>query len=57
MKTATKIYATIAAVLGLVGPQLTPVISNWVSAHPIIALAVSAVSLILGLVHNPSASA
>lgn len=55
MKTATKIYLAIAGVIGLIAPQISPLISAWVAGHPKVALAVAAISLAVGLVHSPDA--
>lgn len=56
MKTATKILASLTAVIGLIAPVVTPVIAAWVSAHPTTSVIIGAISTILALFHQPSAS-
>lgn len=54
MKTYTKVLAAIVAVVGIVGPLVTPLLEAWVTAHPHVALTVAAITTILGLFHNPT---
>lgn len=56
MSTLTKILASIVAIVGLIGPAVTPALQGFISGHPVVAAAIAAVSTILALFHQPNAT-
>lgn len=57
VKTSTKIFATLAAVIGLIGPLVGPYLSMFITTHPQIAAALAAASTVLALFHSPTPTA
>ena len=57
MKTLTKVLALVTGAIGIVAPAVTPVIATWISAHPNTSAVIAAITTILALFHQPSATA
>jgi hypothetical protein len=56
MKTFTKVFASVIAVLTLVAqtPIVQGVVTGFLTAHPAVSTLVAGVGAILALVHNPA---